>query len=128
MKVVILCGGLGTRLREETEYRPKPMAKIGTKPILWHIMKSYAQFGFKDFVLCLGYRGDVIKEYFYNYEMYNNNFTISLGKTKTIDVHNTNGEEGWRVSLVDTGEQALKGARIKRIQKFIDEDNFMLTY
>lgn len=128
MKVVILCGGLGTRLREETEYRPKPMARIGTKPILWHIMRTYAHYGFNDFVLCLGYKGEVIKEYFYNYEIYNNNFTISLGKTKSIDIHNANGEEGWRVSLIDTGETALKGARIKRIEHLIDSEHFMLTY
>ena len=128
MKVVLLCGGLGTRLREETEYRPKPMARIGTRPILWHIMKSYAHYGFKDFVLCLGYKGEVIKEYFYNYELYNNNFTITLGKTKKVEIHNSNGEEGWRVSLVDTGEHTLKGARVKRIEHLIDDEYFMLTY
>jgi glucose-1-phosphate cytidylyltransferase len=128
MKVVILCGGLGTRLREETEYRPKPMAKIGNKPILWHIMKSYAHYGFKDFVLCLGYKGEVVKDYFYNYDIYNNDFSICLGSKKCVDFHNPQAEEGWRISLVDTGQKALKGARIKRIQHLIDDDHFMLTY
>jgi glucose-1-phosphate cytidylyltransferase len=128
MKVVILCGGLGTRLREETEFRPKPMVKIGTKPILWHIMKHYAHYGFKDFVLCLGYRGEIIKEYFYNYEVYNEDFTVCLGKQKSVQIHDSQSDLDWRVTLVDTGEKTLKGARIKRIEQFIDSDQFMLTY
>lgn len=128
MKVVILCGGLGTRLREETEFRPKPMVKIGTKPVLWHIMKIYAHYGFKDFVLCLGYRGEVIKEYFYNYEIYNEDFSVRLGEQKKIELHGSNNKLDWRVSLVDTGEQALKGARIKRVEHLIDGDEFLLTY
>ncbi len=128
MKVVILCGGLGTRLREETEFRPKPMVKIGTKPVLWHIMKIYAHYGFKDFVLCLGYRGEVIKEYFYNYEIYNEDFSVRLGEQKKIELHSSNNKLDWRVSLVDTGEQALKGARIKRVEHLIDGDEFLLTY
>lgn len=128
MKVVILCGGLGTRLREETEFRPKPMVKIGTKPVLWHIMKIYAHFGHKDFVLCLGYRGEVIKEYFYNYEVYNQDFSVTLGERKKVELHSANDKLDWRVSLMDTGEQALKGARIKRIEHLIDSDEFLLTY
>lgn len=128
MKVVILCGGLGTRLREETEFRPKPMVKIGTKPVLWHIMKIYAHYGFKDFVLCLGYRGEVIKEYFYNYEIYNEDFSVRLGEQKKIELHSSDNKLDWRVSLVDTGEQALKGARIKRVEHLIDGDEFLLTY
>jgi glucose-1-phosphate cytidylyltransferase len=128
MKVVILCGGLGTRLREETEFRPKPMVKIGTKPVLWHIMKIYAHYGFKDFVLCLGYRGEVIKEYFYNYEIHNEDFSVRLGEQKKIELHSSNNKLDWRVSLVDTGEQALKGARIKRVEHLIDGDEFLLTY
>src|SRR5579864_1559874 len=128
MKVVILCGGLGTRLREETEFRPKPMVKIGTKPILWHIMKHYAHYGFKDFILCLGYRGEIIKEYFYNYEVYNDDFTVCLGKQKSIHIQNPQSDLDWRVTLVDTGEKTLKGARIKRIEHLIDSDQFMLTY
>jgi glucose-1-phosphate cytidylyltransferase len=128
MKVVILCGGLGTRLREETEFRPKPMVKIGTKPILWHIMMIYAHYGLKNFVLCLGYKGEIIKEYFYNYEIYNEDFSVHLGERKRIESLRQNQPPDWTVSLVDTGEQALKGARIKRIEPWIDGDEFMLTY
>ncbi len=127
MKVVILCGGQGMRLREETEVRPKPMISIGGMPVLWHIMKTYAYYGFKDFILCLGYKGEAIKEYFYNYEMLSNNFTIELG-TKNIEFYPKHDENGWRVTLVDTGLQAMTGARVKRIEKFIDSDIFMLTY
>ena len=97
IKVVILCGGLGTRLREETEFRPKPMVEIGGKPILWHIMKIYVHYGFKDFILCLGYKGEMIKEYFYNYEVLNNDFTIELGNNKNIEIHSNHGEKGWRL-------------------------------
>ena len=128
MKVVILCGGLGTRLREETEFRPKPMVEIGGRPILWHIMKIYAHYGFKDFVLCLGYKGEMIKEYFYNYEILNNDFTVELGNHKKIEIHSGHGEKGWRVTLADTGDKALKGARLKRAEKYIDGDQFMMTY
>lgn len=127
IKVVILCGGMGTRLREETEYRPKPMIEIGGKPILWHIMKNYSHYGFKDFVLCLGYKGEMIKEYFYNYEILNNDFTIELGKHK-VQLHNSHDEFGWKITMIDTGEKALKGARLKRIEKYIDSDTFMVTY
>ena len=127
MKVVILCGGMGTRLREETEYKPKPLVEIGGKPILWHIMKIYAHYGFKDFILCLGYKGEKIKEYFYNYEILNNDFTIKLGKHK-VQLHNSHDEFGWKITLIDTGEKALKGARLKRIEKYIDSDTFMVTY
>ena len=127
-KVVILCGGLGTRLREETEYRPKPMVEIGGKPILWHIMKIYSHYGFNDFVLCLGYRGEMIKEYFYNYQILNSDFTIELGN-KNVSVHSSSLEErNWKITLVDTGKETLKGGRIKRIEKYVDSDNFMLTY
>lgn len=128
MKVVILCGGFGTRLREETEFRPKPLVEIGGKPILWHIMKIYAYYGFKDFVLCLGYKGEMIKQYFYNYEILNNDFTIELGNHKSIKIHGSCSEHGWRVTLADTGLRALKGARIKRVEKYIDGDTFMVTY
>jgi len=128
MKVIIFCGGLGTRLKEETEYRPKPMVKIGNKPILWHIMKIYSHYGFKDFILCLGYKGEMIKEYFYNYEILNNDFTIELGNQRQVCVHNACSEMGWKITLCDTGETALKGARLKRVEKYIDSDIFMLTY
>lgn len=127
-KAVILCGGMGTRLREETEYRPKPMVEIGGKPILWHIMKTYAHYGFKDFVLCLGYRGDIIKDYFLNYELLNNDLTVKLGEDKGIILHDNNNESNWNVTLSDTGDKTLKGARLKKIQKYISEDIFMVTY
>ncbi len=128
MKVVILCGGLGTRLREETEFRPKPMVFIGNRPILWHIMKIYAHYGYKDFILCLGYKGEMIKEYFYNYEILNSDFTIEFGNSKRIMLHSQVSEMGWRITLADTGENATKGARLKRIEKYIDDDAFMVTY
>ncbi|MFN4149739.1 MAG: sugar phosphate nucleotidyltransferase, partial [Candidatus Sericytochromatia bacterium] len=128
MKVVILCGGLGTRLREETEFKPKPMVNIGDKPVLWHIMKYYSCFGFKDFVLCLGYKGEVIKDYFYNYEMMNNDFTIKLGNPKNVTFLQSDSENDWTVTLINTGEKTLKGARLKKIEKYIDTDNFMVTY
>lgn len=127
IKVVILCGGFGTRLREETELKPKPMVEIGGMPILWHIMKTYAHYGFNEFVLCLGYKGEVIKEYFYHYEILSNDFTIELG-SKNIEIYPGHSEKGWKVTLVDTGLNAMTGARIKRIEKFIDSDIFMLTY
>ncbi|PIQ97469.1 MAG: glucose-1-phosphate cytidylyltransferase [Nitrospinae bacterium CG11_big_fil_rev_8_21_14_0_20_56_8] len=128
MKVVILCGGMGTRLREETEFRPKPMVKIGSRPILWHIMKMYAHYGHNDFVLCLGYKGETIKEYFYHYMLHNNDVTIELGKERSILFHANSEEENWRVTLVDTGEHTLKGGRIKRIQKYLPDETFMVTY
>jgi len=127
MQTVILCGGIGTRLKEETEFRPKPMVNIGTQPILWHVMKIYAHHGNKDFVLALGYKGDLIKEYFFNYEYLNNDFTIELGTRRTT-IHPVHGEEGWNVTLADTGEKTLKGGRLKRIQKYLKDDDFCLTY
>jgi len=126
--VVILCGGMGTRLREETEAKPKPMVKIGGKPILWHIMKIYAHHGFKDFILCLGYRGELIKDYFLNFDMLNNDFTITLGQNREIVKHNNLDESDWQVTLADTGPDTLKGARLKRIEKYITGDEFMVTY
>jgi glucose-1-phosphate cytidylyltransferase len=128
MKVVILCGGLGTRLREETEFRPKPLAEIGRRPILWHIMKLYAHHGFCEFVLCLGYRGHLIKEYFLNYEALSNDFTIHLGKPKGIRYHGAHEEQGFAVTLADTGQDTMTGGRIRRVQPYIDGDTFMVTY
>ncbi|HWB83422.1 MAG TPA: glucose-1-phosphate cytidylyltransferase [Bryobacteraceae bacterium] len=128
MKVVILCGGLGTRLREETEFRPKPMVEVGGRPILWHIMKTYAHHGFRDFVLCLGYRGNSIKEYFLNYEAMNNDFTIGLGQKSQIRYHGQHDEQGFSVTLADTGLNCMTGGRIRKIQKYIDGNTFMLTY
>jgi glucose-1-phosphate cytidylyltransferase len=127
-KVVILCGGAGTRLREETEFRPKPMVTIGNRPILWHIMKTYSYYGFNDFILCLGYRGESIKEYFLNYEILNSDFTIELGNGKNIRSHSCHDEKDWQVTLADTGELALKGARLKRIEKYVDSEIFLATY
>ena len=128
MKVVILCGGMGTRLKEETEFRPKPMVAIGRRPILWHIMKVYAHYGFTDFILCLGYNGEMIKEYFYSYELLNNDFTIELGDQRLVEIHSKQAEEGWRITLADTGEHALKGARLKRVEKYIIGEQFLATY
>lgn len=128
MKVVILCGGTGTRLREETEYRPKPMVNIGSRPILWHIMKYYSQFNINEFILALGYKGEMIKNYFCHYELMNNDVTLELGQREKILIHHSHDESGWKITLADTGENTLKGARLKKIEKYIDEDTFMMTY
>jgi glucose-1-phosphate cytidylyltransferase len=126
MKVVIFAGGLGTRLMEETEARPKPMVEIGGKPILWHIMKIYEKYGYNDFVLCLGYKAQFIKEYFLNYFLYNSDVTIELEKNK-IDVHFSN-TESFKVTLVDTGLMTNTAGRLKRVEKYIKGERFMLTY
>ena len=128
MKVIILCGGQGTRLREETEYRPKPLVDIGGHPILWHIMKLYAHYGYREFVLCLGYRGNMIKEYFLNYEAMNSDFTISLGKQSGITYHDAHREQDYKVTLAETGQETMTGARVKRVERYIDDDLFMITY
>ncbi len=128
MKVVIFCGGLGTRLREETEFRPKPMVPVGDRPILWHIMKIYAHYGHKDFVLCLGYKGEIIKEYFRNYHWNTSDVTLRLGAKPQIKYHNQHDEEDWSVTLVDTGQATMTGGRLKRALKFIEDDTFLLTY
>ena len=126
MKVVILAGGYGTRLSEETDIKPKPMIEIGGKPILWHIMKIYSSYGFNDFIICCGYKGYVIKEYFLNYYNHQNDFTIDLSNGN-IDIHNINSEP-WKITLVDTGINTLTGGRIKRVKKYINNETFMLTY
>lgn len=126
MKVVILAGGLGTRLSEETTLKPKPMVEIGGNPILWHIMKHYSSFGFNEFVICLGYRGYCVKEYFSNYFLHNSDVTFDLRNNK-LEVH-SNEAESWRVTLVDTGLNTMTGGRVKRIARHIDSDNFCLTY
>ena len=126
--VVILCGGMGTRLREETEYKPKPMVEIGGKPILWHIMKIYACYGFTEFILCLGYKGNVIKEYFFRYEMMCNDCTIRLGKGNNIIYQNGHKEQDFKITLVDTGYNTMTAGRIKRIEPYIKTDTFMVTY
>src|ERR1700735_621648 len=128
MKVVILCGGQGTRLREETEFRPKPLVDVGGRPILWHIMKTYAHFGFREFVLCLGYRGNMIKEYFLNYEAMNNDFTICLGSKSAIHFNGAHHEQDFRVTLADTGPNTMTGGRIRRIAHYVQDDIFLVTY
>jgi glucose-1-phosphate cytidylyltransferase len=128
MEVVILCGGQGTRLREETAFRPKPMVQIGERPILWHIMKYYASFGHHEFVLSLGYMGNLIKEYFWHYELMNNDVTLELGKPASMQIHHAHQESGWTVTLAHTGLDALKGARLKKIERHVKGDCFMVTY
>lgn len=128
IQTLILCGGMGTRLREETEYRPKPMVEIGGRPILWHIMKMYAAHELREFVVCLGYKGELIKEYFLHYEAMHNDFTIELGRRDTVTYHDAHTESGWKVTLADTGLHSMTGARIKRAAKYVTGDRFMVTY
>lgn len=128
MEVVILCGGFGTRLREETAFRPKPMVQIGERPILWHIMKYFASYGHSEFVLSLGYKGDQIKEYFYHYELMNNDVTLELGHPERMRIHQTHGESEWKVTLAHTGIDALKGARLKKVERHLHDDCFLVTY
>jgi len=126
MKVVILAGGLGTRIAEESSVRPKPMVEIGGRPMLWHIMKMYAAQGHKEFIICCGYKGNIIREYFANYHLQNADVTFDL-KGRTAEYH-TNPAEDWKVTLVDTGEHSLTGGRLKRIQKFIGNEPFLMSY
>ncbi len=129
MKTVILCGGFGTRIRDVADNIPKPMIPIGPYPVLLHIMKYYAQFGHKDFILCLGHQGDVIKNFFVNYKNRTQDFTLSLNNTRPIMYHTRTEEMDWNVTLADTGLSALTGARVKQIEKYIGQDDeFMLTY
>jgi len=127
MKTIILAGGLGTRLGQQVETIPKPMVPIGGKPILWHIMKIYSHYGFNEFIVCLGTKANVIKSYFFQYEIINNDFTIDMS-SKEIGYHSAHGENTWKVTLVDTGQDTLKGGRIKRVAKFLDSEVNMLTY
>ncbi len=126
MKVVIFAGGLGTRISEETDARPKPMVEIGGKPILWHIMKMYSHYGFNEFIICLGYKGYIIKEYFMHYFLHNSDITIELGNNK-VEIHDTSTEE-FKVTLVETGLNTKTAGRLKQIQKYIGNEDFMLTY
>jgi glucose-1-phosphate cytidylyltransferase len=128
MKAVIFCGGQGTRLREETEYRPKPLVDVGGRPILWHIMKTYAHYGVRDFVLCLGYRGQMIKEYFLNYEAMNNDFLISLGCKHQVWYLGQHEEQNFNVTLADTGLDTMTGGRLARVKPYLDDETFMVTY
>ncbi len=127
MKVVILAGGFGTRISEESQKIPKPMIEIGGYPILWHIMKEYAYFGFKDFIICAGYKQHIIKEYFANYVLHNSDVTFDFQGEIRIKVHN-NFSEDWKVTVVDTGYATLTGGRIKKIQPYIHDENFLMTY
>jgi glucose-1-phosphate cytidylyltransferase len=129
LPVVILCGGGGTRLREETEFIPKPMVTVGGKPILWHLMQYYSSFGFLRFVLCLGYKSEVIKNYFLNFHYAANSFSIQLGDDRTVvELAGEHQTPPWRIACVDTGERAMTGARVKRIQQHVGDSRFLLTY
>jgi|688.fasta_scaffold273688_2 glucose-1-phosphate cytidylyltransferase len=129
--VVILCGGKGTRLKEETEFRPKPMVLVGDRPMIWHIMKTYAHYGFKDFMLCLGYKGDMIRDYFFNYDWNHSDVMIELGGKKVTKLQNSHDEEDWRIWLVDTGQETMTGGRLKRLATYLDKNGsemFLGTY
>ena len=126
MKVVILAGGLGSRLSEETHLKPKPMVEIGGLPILWHILKIYSHFGYNDFIICLGYKGYIIKEYFYNYFLHKSDVTINL-KQNEVKFHKSE-TENWKITLIDTGVETMTGGRIKRIKPYTNGESFMLTY
>ncbi len=126
MKVVILAGGLGTRLNEETALKPKPMVEIGGKPIIWHIMKLYSHYGYNEFIICLGYKGYYIKEWFNNYFLHNSDVTFDLGNN-TIEYHEKRSEK-WKVTLIDTGDNTMTGGRLKRIKNYIGNETFMATY
>jgi len=127
MKVVILAGGLGTRISEESHLKPKPMVEIGGMPILWHIMKHYSNYGFNEFVICMGYKANIIRDFFANYYLYTSDVTFDLNKNNKMTIHK-NGSEPWKVTLVDTGLNTMTGGRIKRIKKYIGNETFMLTY
>ena len=128
MKTVLLAGGLGTRIREETEFRPKPMVSVGGRPIIWHIMKTYASFGHDKFVVCAGYKGEVIKEYFLDFSSKVSDFTIKLGNQQSVTYHENITESAWEVTISDTGEKTMTGGRLYRVRKYLDEDTFMCTY
>ncbi|MBM3262517.1 MAG: NTP transferase domain-containing protein [candidate division Zixibacteria bacterium] len=128
MHVVILCGGQGTRLREETQFRPKALVEVGGRPILWHIMKSYAQYGHHDFVLCLGYKGEMIKRYFLDYDTLQQDIRVTLGMSKAVTLLGQLEQEGWTVTCADTGTETPTGGRIHRIERYMSEGTFMVTY
>jgi glucose-1-phosphate cytidylyltransferase len=128
MQVVILCGGQGTRIRDVADDIPKPMIPIGDRPILWHIMKGYAQYGFTDFILCLGYKGWIIKRYFLDYHLANSDFRLLLGSPGQVHVQGGSAEDHWHVTLAETGLEAMTGCRVKRIERYITGEHFLLTY
>ena len=126
--LVLLAGGLGTRMREETEFKPKPMVEVGGRPVLWHIMKNYSTAGVRDFVICAGYRGTVIKEYFLNYEALTNDFTINLGNRNNINFHGGHDESDWSVTVANTGEATMTGGRVFRVKQYTKGSTFFCTY
>lgn len=128
MKAVLLAGGLGTRMREETEFRPKPMVEIGGKPVLWHLMKIFSAYAITDFVICAGYKGEQIKEYFLNYAARNMDFTITLGKSNDLVFHGDHLESDWHVTVADTGAKTLTAGRVERIERFVEGEQFIVTY
>ncbi len=129
IKTVILAGGQGTRLREETEFKPKPMVQIGNRPILWHILKIYSHYGFNNFIICLGYKSEVIKEYFLNYDYMNNDIAVKTGKTKSVKILENEVEEGdWEITLANTGILNMTGSRVRQIEKYVGRETFFLTY
>jgi glucose-1-phosphate cytidylyltransferase len=128
MKAVLLAGGLGTRMREETEFRPKPMVEVGGKPVLWHIMKTLSQQGITEFVICAGYKSEYIKNYFYNYGAANLDFTITLGDRSSIVFHGSHDEFQWKVTVADTGSETMTGGRIARVRHYLDDEPFLCTY
>ena len=128
MPAVLLAGGLGTRIREETEFRPKPMVEIGGRPILWHIMKHLSSYGINRFVICIGYKGDIIRDYFLNYRSRNNNFTVSLGRQDELVFHSDHQESNWTVTIAETGPNTMTGGRVFAIQKYVQNEQFLCTY
>lgn len=128
MKAVLLAGGLGTRIREETEFRPKPMVEVGGRPILWHIMKNLSRYGITDFVVATGYKSSMIKEYFLNYEAQSNDFTVDLGNRDSLVFHGAHDEADWRVTIAFTGDDTMTGGRVFRASKYLDDEPFLVTY
>lgn len=128
MKAILLAGGLGTRMREQTEFRPKPMVEIGERPVLWHIMKNLAHFGVTDFVIATGYRSEMVKDYFLNYEARNSDFTVSLGNRSSLRFHGDHGEANWTVTVAYTGETTMTGGRVFRCAKYLNDEPFLVTY
>jgi glucose-1-phosphate cytidylyltransferase len=128
MKAILLAGGLGTRLREETEFKPKPMVEVGGRPVLWHIMKNLAHFGITEFIVATGYKSDTIKEYFLNYEAWNNDFTIELGVRDSLRFHDAHDEGRWTVTVAYTGEDTMTGGRISRAARYLDDEPFLVAY
>ena len=128
MKVVLLAGGLGTRLREETEFRPKPMVPVGGKPILWHIMKNFSSYEVNEFVVCAGYRGEVIRQYFRDFETMNSDFTVRIGSKTEINSHGKLEESGWVVTVADTGQNTMTGGRLFRVKDYVGDETFICTY